>query len=84
MRRWLLALLVFACVLPAAASVSLLVCGGLTVHQIGFWSNSETLFEHAAHVTSNNYFGHSTHTNGISTNSMYITIFSRGFKCWAG
>jgi tetratricopeptide (TPR) repeat protein len=45
-------------VLPVATSLALIICGALTIHQIGYWSNSETLFEHTAHVTKNNYLAY--------------------------
>ena len=39
-------------------SVVILLCFVTTRHQICFWSNSETLFNHAIQVTENNYVAH--------------------------
>jgi hypothetical protein len=36
----------------------LLALGGLTLLQVGFWKNSETLFRHTLSVTENNYQAH--------------------------
>ena len=39
-------------------AVAVLVCGGLTSRQLGFWRDSETLFRHALAVTENNWMAH--------------------------
>ena len=39
-------------------AVMLLACMGLLTHQIGFWRDSEALFQHAVEVTSNNYLAY--------------------------
>jgi tetratricopeptide (TPR) repeat protein len=44
--------------LSACATGALLVCGALTVRQIGYWHDSETLFRHALEVTRDNGVAH--------------------------
>jgi tetratricopeptide (TPR) repeat protein len=44
--------------LVAAAGFVLLACAILTVKQIGYWQNSETLFRHAVQVTQSNYLAY--------------------------
>jgi len=41
-------------VLSATATMTIIACMALTVRQIGWWRNSETLFEHAIAVTGKN------------------------------
>ena len=41
-------------VLAVGALVTLAVYCGMTIHQIGYWKNTETLFQHAIAVTHNN------------------------------
>ena len=41
--------------LAVFAVIILLLCAAATRHQVGFWQNDQTLFEHAAEVTDNNY-----------------------------
>jgi protein O-mannosyl-transferase len=41
-----------------AAALSLAVCGLLTVRQLGYWRDSETLFTRAVEVTPNNYLAY--------------------------
>jgi protein O-mannosyl-transferase len=45
-------------VAAAFAVLVLIVFGALTYHQIGFWRNSETLWNHALQVTKNNFVAH--------------------------
>jgi len=45
----------FFCALGLAAIV---LCLGLTRHQLGYWKDSETVFRHAIAVTTNNSFAH--------------------------
>lgn len=42
----------------AFAVLVLIVFGGLTYRQIGFWRNSETLWNHTLQVTQNNFVAH--------------------------
>jgi tetratricopeptide (TPR) repeat protein len=44
--------------LIAAASVVLLACAGLTRAQLGYWQDTEKLFQHAIEVTQDNYMAH--------------------------
>jgi tetratricopeptide (TPR) repeat protein len=44
--------------LPATAGGVLLACAVLTLHQVGFWKDSERLFRHAVEVTSKNYLAY--------------------------
>jgi len=44
--------------LAAGAAVSLVLCAALTIRQVHFWRNSETLFKRAVQVTRNNYLAH--------------------------
>lgn len=44
--------------LVACAAFSLLACSFLTIHQVGFWQNSATLFQRAVQVTPNNYLAY--------------------------
>jgi protein O-mannosyl-transferase len=43
-----------AFVLAPAAAIVLATCTGLTMRQVSFWRNSETLFQHALEVTTGN------------------------------
>ncbi len=45
-------------VLGAAGALALAACAVLTPRQIGYWANSETLFEHAVAVTKDNYLAY--------------------------
>ncbi|HKW28020.1 MAG TPA: tetratricopeptide repeat protein, partial [Verrucomicrobiae bacterium] len=45
-------------VLAVAGSAVLAVCLGLTRQQLGYWSDSATLFRHTLAVTENNYLAH--------------------------
>ncbi|HWW02647.1 MAG TPA: tetratricopeptide repeat protein [Candidatus Acidoferrum sp.] len=45
-------------VLPAAVALTLVACALLTVRQVGFWHDSETLFQRAVRVTTNNYLAY--------------------------
>jgi tetratricopeptide (TPR) repeat protein len=45
-------------VLIGAATAMLLACAGATTVQIGYWSNNESLFQHALEVTQDNYMAH--------------------------
>jgi tetratricopeptide (TPR) repeat protein len=45
-------------ILPACAAIALLACAALTIRQIGFWRDSETLFRHALTVTHDNGLAH--------------------------
>jgi tetratricopeptide (TPR) repeat protein len=45
-------------VLASLAGLTLIACAVLTVQQIEFWHNSETLFSHAVQVTSKNYLAY--------------------------
>jgi Flp pilus assembly protein TadD len=45
-------------VLPACAIAALLACAVLTIRQIGFWHDSETLFRHALAVARDNGLAH--------------------------
>jgi tetratricopeptide (TPR) repeat protein len=40
------------------AGIILCACIASTIHQIGYWRDSETLFEHTAQVTRNNYLAY--------------------------
>lgn len=40
------------------AAAALAVCGAVTVRQVQFWRNSETLFQRAVQVTRGNYLAH--------------------------
>jgi len=44
--------------LAAAAALSLVACAALTLRQLGFWHDSETLFRRAVQVTPNNYLAY--------------------------
>jgi tetratricopeptide (TPR) repeat protein len=44
--------------LAAVAVAALVVCGGLTWRQTGYWRSSTSLFEHALAVTRDNYVAH--------------------------
>jgi tetratricopeptide (TPR) repeat protein len=46
--------------LSVAGCVVIILCLGLTRQQLGYWKDSETLFEHALEVTKNNYLAHKT------------------------
>jgi protein O-mannosyl-transferase len=56
-------------VLSAAGGVAVLVCWGMTRHQLEYWQDSETLFRHALAVTENNSVAH----NGIGN-----ALFKKG------
>jgi tetratricopeptide (TPR) repeat protein len=45
-------------VLATGAGLTLASCACLTIHQLGYWQNSEILFRHAAGVTRNNYLAY--------------------------
>ena len=45
-------------VLGAAGALALAACAVLTPRQIGYWANSESLFEHAVAVTDDNYLAY--------------------------
>jgi tetratricopeptide (TPR) repeat protein len=45
-------------VLGIATGTALTTCAGLTIHQLAFWRNSETLFRHTVAVTENNWMAH--------------------------
>jgi len=47
-------------VLSVAGSAAIVLCIGLTRHQLGYWKDDETLFRHALEVTENNYLAHKT------------------------
>jgi tetratricopeptide (TPR) repeat protein len=44
--------------LGVAGSVATVLCAFLTVNQLSYWENSETLFQHALAVTHDNYIAH--------------------------
>jgi Flp pilus assembly protein TadD len=44
--------------LAVAGSAVTILCACLTVNQLGYWKNSETLFQHALDVTQDNYIAH--------------------------
>ena len=44
--------------LSVAGSTAIVLCLGLTRQQIGYWQDSETLFQQALAVTENNYIAH--------------------------
>ena len=52
-RRWL------AGGLMTAGAAALVIGMGLTIRQMGYWQNSETLFRHALAVTQDNWIAHS-------------------------
>ncbi len=45
-------------VLAAGGVVSLVVCACLTVRQVGYWRDSDTLFQHAVEVDHNNFLAY--------------------------
>jgi Tfp pilus assembly protein PilF len=45
-------------VVVGVAITILALCGWLTCKQVGYWQNSQTLFEHALSVTTDNYVAH--------------------------
>jgi len=45
-------------VLSLAGCAAIILCSGLTRHQIGYWKDSETLFRHALEITKDNYVAH--------------------------
>jgi tetratricopeptide (TPR) repeat protein len=45
-------------VLSVTGTAVIVLCLGLTRHQLGYWRNSETLFGHTLAVTENNYIAH--------------------------
>ena len=47
-----------AIVLSGAAAAVMVLCVGLVWRQVGYWSNTETLFRHAMAVTKNNYIAY--------------------------
>lgn len=47
-----------AVVLGITGSAALTSCTGLTLHQLTFWRNSETLFRHTIAVTEDNWMAH--------------------------
>ncbi len=53
-RRWRYQVMV----LSVAGCVAIVLCLGLTRQQLGYWKDSETLFQHALEVTENNYLAH--------------------------
>jgi tetratricopeptide (TPR) repeat protein len=53
-RRWRYQAL--AC--SAASGGAIVLCLALTLHQIGYWKDSETLFRHALAVTKDNWLAH--------------------------
>jgi protein O-mannosyl-transferase len=44
--------------LSVAGAAAIVLCLVLTRQQLGYWKNSETLFQHALEVTENNYLAH--------------------------
>jgi Flp pilus assembly protein TadD len=44
--------------LAVAGSTVIVLCACLTINQLGYWKNSETLFQHALDVTQDNYIAH--------------------------
>jgi protein O-mannosyl-transferase len=44
--------------LSVAGAAALVLCLAVTRHQLGFWQNSETLFQHALQATRTNYLAH--------------------------
>jgi tetratricopeptide (TPR) repeat protein len=46
--------------LSVAGAAAILLCLVLTRRQLGYWKNSETLFQHALGVTENNYLAHNS------------------------
>lgn len=42
----------------AIAAVVLIACAGITMRQVSYWRNSQTLFEHTLRVTTGNYLAH--------------------------
>jgi tetratricopeptide (TPR) repeat protein len=44
--------------LSATGCAAVVICFGLTQQQLGYWKNSETLFQRALEVTRNNYLAH--------------------------
>jgi cytochrome c-type biogenesis protein CcmH/NrfG len=44
--------------LSLAGSVAIVCCLTITRHQLGYWQDTITLFQHALEVTENNYFAH--------------------------
>jgi Flp pilus assembly protein TadD len=42
----------------AGGAAGIVLCLGLTRHQLGYWQDSESLFRHATEVTENNYIAH--------------------------
>jgi len=48
-----------------ASTLILLVCSALTVHQLQFWKNGVTLFEHTIAVTANNAFGEDEYAGAL-------------------
>jgi len=55
-RRWQYQVMI----LSVAGCVAIILCLGLTRRQLGYWKDSETLFERALEVTKNNYLAHKT------------------------
>ncbi len=49
-----------AMVLAPAGTAAVVLCMALTRHQLGYWRDSETLFQHALKVTQNNCLAHKT------------------------
>lgn len=47
-----------AIALPAAAAAAMVGCILATRHQLGYWRNSETLFQHTLDLTKDNYIAH--------------------------
>jgi tetratricopeptide (TPR) repeat protein len=59
--------------LLSAGAAAALACAALTVRQVGYWANSEALFEHAVAVTEDNYLAY----NNIG---FYLTNRGQGAK----
>jgi Flp pilus assembly protein TadD len=47
-----------AMALSVSGWVVIVLCFGLTRHQLGYWKDNETLFRHGLEVTENNYLAH--------------------------
>jgi len=54
-----------------AAVLALVLCARLTIHQVGLWSDSRTLFEHALRVTKDNEMMHNNLGNVFKSEERY-------------
>jgi protein O-mannosyl-transferase len=62
--------------LTITGSVATVLCACLTVNQLGYWTNSETLFQHALAVTRGNYIAHNNLAAALEDRGDYDAAIS--------